>query len=180
MENKRVSISPTTRRWRAAAMVFTLPLFVVMFASAARAQVSAQAAFEKIKALEGVWVGKTATGQEIKTSFRVTSGGSAVMQSIGEGIEEMPTLFHMDNDRLMVTHYCAANNQPRMVLATAESSETILQFRFLDATNLRSPETGHMRDVAFRFLAPDRLSQEWTYRESGKDTSEAFDVVRRK
>ena len=158
----------------------TLALLVVMFASAARAQISAQAAFEKIKALEGVWVGKTASGQEVKTSFRVTSGGSAVMQLIGEGIEEMPTLYHMDNDRLMVTHYCAANNQPRMVLATAESSETTLQFRFLDATNLRSPETGHMRDVAFRFLAPDRLSQEWTYRENGKDTSEAFEVVRRK
>jgi hypothetical protein len=37
-----------------------------------------------------------------------------------------------------------------------------------------------MREVAFRFLAPDRLSQEWTYRENGKDTPEAFDFVRRK
>jgi hypothetical protein len=165
---------------RQISMTLFLMLLVTAFSSGVRAQTSAQAALEKIKALEGDWVVKTTAGQELKSSFRVTSGGGTVMQLMGEGREEMPTLYHMDNGRLMVTHYCAANNQPRMVLATAESSETTLQFRFLDVTNLRSPETGHMREVAFRFLGPDRLRQEWTYRENGKDTSEAFDLVRRK
>lgn len=145
------------------------------------AQSGVAAAFDRIKALEGKWAGKTSEGKPLTTSFHVTSGGSAVLQMLMEGMDhEMPTIYHMDGDRLMATHYCAAKNQPRMVLPAGAPSDGALRFQFLDVTNLASPEAGHMRAVAFVFLSADRVRQEWTYRQSGKDTVDAFEFERQR
>ena len=54
-------------------------------------------------------------GQPLEVTFRMTAGGSALMSEIhGHGPENMITMFHMDGDRLLMTHYCGAGNQPRM------------------------------------------------------------------
>jgi hypothetical protein len=149
--------------------------------AALEAQSGAAAAFDRLKALEGKWAGKTPDGKPLATSFHVTAGGSAVLQMLMEGMEdEMPTLYHLDGDRLMATHYCAAKNQPRMVLAPGSSSDNTLRFQFLDVTNLASPEAGHMRAVAFTFLGPDKLRQDWTYRQNGKESVESFEVERQR
>ena len=91
-------------------------LLVIAGGTLLLAQSGPLGAFEKIKSLTGDWTGKMSGGMAATSSFRVTAGGSAVMQMLGEGTDmEMPTVFHMDGDRLMATHYCAAKNQPRMV-----------------------------------------------------------------
>jgi hypothetical protein len=150
-------------------------------AFALQAQSGAAEAFEKLKALEGQRVGKMPDGMPVTTSFHVTAGGSAVLQMLGEGTEhEMPTLFHMDGTRLMATHYCAAKNQPRMVLAPGAGFSTAMRFQCLDATNLANPEDGHMHAVTMTFPGPDRLRQEWTYRQNGKETVEAFEFERKR
>jgi hypothetical protein len=145
------------------------------------AQSAAARAFEAIKALKGDWEGKMSDGTVVTTSFRTTAAGSAVLQMIGEGTEmEMPTLYHLDGNRLIATHYCAAQNQPRMVLEPGEDPAKTLRFRFLDITNLKSPEAAHMREVAFHFVDRDHVRQEWTYREKGQEKPEVFDLVRKR
>ena len=48
-------------------------------------------------------------------SYKVVSGGSALMETIREpNGTEMVTGFHPDGDRLLMTHYCSLGNQPRM------------------------------------------------------------------
>jgi hypothetical protein len=161
--------------------VATASLLSVFGCSLLMAQSGPVGAFDKIKALSGEWVTKTPDGMSMTSSFRVTAAGSAVMQMLGEGTEhEMPTIYHMDGDRLMVTHYCAAKNQPRMVLDPGQGSGGRLQFEFLDATNLKSPEDGHMRRLALTFIDKDHIRQEWTYRDKGKESTEAFDLVRKR
>jgi hypothetical protein len=158
--------------------VATASLLSVFGCALLMAQSGPVGAFDKIKALSGEWVTKTPDGMSMTSSFRVTAAGSAVMQMLGEGTEhEMPTIYHMDGDRLMATHYCAAQNQPRMVLKPGGEK---LQFEFLDITNLKSPDAGHMRRLAITILDKDHIQQEWTYREKGKDTAETFDLVRKK
>jgi hypothetical protein len=99
---------------------------------------------------------------------------------LGEGVDmEMPTVYHPDGDRLMATHYCAAKNQPRMVLAPDSASSNTLRFQFLDATNLSSPEAGHMHAVAIEFVDKEHIRQHWTYRDHGKETVDIFDFVRK-
>ena len=145
------------------------------------AQSDAGRAFDAIKALKGDWVGKMSGGMEVTTSFRTTAAGSAVLQMLGEGTEmEMPTVFHLDGTRLIATHYCAAQNQPRMVLEQGQDPAKSLKFKFLDITNLKSPEAAHMREVEFRFVDRDHIQQVWTSRENGKDSSDVFDLVRKR
>ena len=73
---------------------------------------NADAAFKKLAALAGEW--KTEDGKASLT-YEVIAGGTAVIErETAEGRPSMVTLYHRDGDRLLLTHYCMAGNQPRM------------------------------------------------------------------
>ena len=136
-------------------------------------------AFEQIKALAGEWEG-VAGSMPVQTSFRVVSAGSAVMNVLGQGTkEEMVTMFHHDGPALMVTHYCAAGNQPRMV-ATSTTNTKVITFTFKDVTNLKSPTSGHMRGLVLTLVDNDHHTEQWTFRQDGKDQTETFTFTRKK
>ena len=69
------------------------------------------------KSLSGSWEGKGSNGQPVQVAYRLTANGSALMSEI-KSKEDMITMFNLDGERLLMTHYCGAGNQPRMV-ATA-------------------------------------------------------------
>jgi hypothetical protein len=136
-------------------------------------------AFEQIKALAGEWEG-TVQGAPVQTSFRVVSAGSAVMNLLKSQNEpEMVTMFHLDGPELMVTHYCSVGNQPRMV-ASSVTHAKVITFTFKDATNLKSPAAGHMRGLVLTMVDPDHHTQQWTFRQDGKDQTETFTFTRKK
>ena len=154
-------------------------VLLLIVAGCAMLPAQSGAAFERIKALDGQWKGKSGDGSPATTSFHTTAAGSAVLQMLGEGGQyEMPTVYHPDGERLMATHYCAAKNQPRMVLAPASAATSTLRFEFLDATNLASPEASHMIGVAIEFVDKDQIRQHWTSLDHGKQTVDIFDFVR--
>jgi len=155
----------------------TLPLLIILAASTCLAQSDAQKAFATIKSFAGSWEGKASNGMEVKDSFRITSNGSAVMSEIS-GHEDMITMFHLDGDRLLMTHYCGAGNQPRMKAISTPDGKTVT-FDFVDATNLASPNDGHMHHVVYT-IDGDRLSEDWYFVKDGKDLHEHFDLQRQK
>jgi hypothetical protein len=103
-------------------------LALLLISTAALGQSIAQKSFEQLKALAGSWEG-TIDGQPLHVSLRVTSMGNALLHEMrGTGPDDPITLFHLDGDRLLLTHYCDAGNQPRMVglfLLTARPSSSI-------------------------------------------------------
>ncbi len=150
---------------------------VVLWAVAALAQSDSRASFEKVKSLEGTWVGKSAKGP-IEVSFRTTSGGSAVMSEIRAADEDMISMFHLDGDRLLMTHYCAAGNQPRMQ-ATASPDGKTFTFDFIDGTNL-TLAAGHMQRMVLTILDESHHSEDWTFLQpDGKEHREHFDLQRK-
>lgn len=136
-------------------------------------------AFDKIKSLAGNWEG-TAKGEKVTANYKVMSAGSAVMLFMpGEKPgDEMVTVFHPDNEKLMVTHYCSAKNQPRMVMVSG-SDPNVIKFEFLDATNLPSPDAPHMVGLTLKVLDPNHHIQSWTFSMNGKPHSEDFDLRRK-
>jgi hypothetical protein len=136
-------------------------------------------AFDKIKSLAGDWEG-TAFGQQVTASYKVMSAGSAVMlYEPGEKPgEEMVTIFHPDHQKLMVTHYCSAKNQPRMVMVP-DKDPNVIKFEFLDATNLPSPDAPHMVGLTLNLLDANHHTQTWTFLANGKAQSEDFDLRRK-
>jgi hypothetical protein len=154
-------------------------LFTVLAVSAALAQSDAQKSFDKLKTLVGSWQGKSADGKPVQISFRDTAGGTALMSEITAGEEDMISMIHLDGDRLLLTHYCPAGNQPRMKASLSPDGKTIM-FDFVDATNLSSPEAGHMHHAVFTFGDADHHSEEWDWMDHGKGMREVFELQRAK
>ena len=78
------------------------------------------ARFEFLKRLEGTWIatgGPDEHGSSV-FEFRVTAGGHAIeeREMIGTPME-MLTVYHMEGDNLVATHYCMLGNQPRVKAA---------------------------------------------------------------
>jgi hypothetical protein len=139
------------------------------------------AGFERLKSLAGDWQEKDPDGNDLKVSYRVVSGGSALVETIENAKEpSMVTLYHVDGERLMVTHYCSSGNQPRMVAEAPIGEIKILNFKFFDVSNLSNPSEGHMRNLAITFHDQDHIKQVWTWRMDGKDQMTTFDLVRKK
>lgn len=134
-------------------------------------QSPAQRAFERFKSLSGQWEGKSTKGWSEKSTWRVIAGGSCVMH-IGFDAhpnETMATMFHMDGEHLMLTHYCVARNQPRLrATEISEDGKTIV-FTFLDSTNLPSRDKGHMDKAVYTFESDERYTTQWTWYQDGQE-----------
>ena len=155
-----------------------ITLLLVLATSAAFAASAAQKSFEELKSLDGSWEGKAPDGQTVQVAYRVTGNGSAVMSEI-KGHADMISMFNLDGDRLLMTHYCGAGNQPRMVASTSPDGKT-LTFDFLDATNLASPDDGHMTRLVLSMTDANHHTEEWIYSDHGKQEKEVFQLWRKK
>jgi hypothetical protein len=112
-------------------------------------------------------------------TFRPTSGGTAILSEITGKGEEMVTMFHMDNGRVLATHYCGVGNQPRMQASMSPDGKTIT-FTFVDATNLASPNSGHMDRLVLTLADAEHHSEDWTFLMDGKEMNEHFELSRSK
>lgn len=143
---------------------------------------TAGAGFDKLKSLVGEWEGNmNEAGQQFPatTSFRLVSDGSVLMNVLGAGTpHEMVTMFHLDNSDLLVTHYCAAHNQPRMRLVPS-SEQNVMTFEFKDATNLSSPTASHMVSLKITFVNANHHIEDWTSIENGNKSTSRFDFHRK-
>ena len=137
------------------------------------ANAAAGSDFDKMKALVGQW---DATSPEGKTriTFQLISEGSALMETMSR--ESMVTVYHPDGDSIMMTHYCAAGNQPRMRAQSSQGNAIV--FQFVDAANLKGSADGHMRRLVIKFLDKDHVTEEWTWKADGKETTSVFHLQR--
>ena len=151
-------------------------LIIILSASFVSAGSDARKTFDQLKGLEGNWAGTNSQGQPLQVTFRLTAGGSALMcEIVGKGPENMITMFHMDGDRLLMTHYCGAGNQPRMKVVSSDAKS--VSFEFFDGTNI-APGDGHMQHVTFSQPDADHHIEEWVFLDHGKETKEVFTLAR--
>ena len=143
----------------------------------ASAQTDAQKAFTAIKTLPGSWEATTSEGP-VEVTFKTVSGGSAVMSEI-LGHADMISMIHLDGpDKLLLTHYCSIGNQPRMQASVSPDGKRIT-FNFLDATNLSTPDAGHMQKMVLTIVDDNHHTEEWVFADHGKEHKELFDLHRK-
>lgn len=127
----------------------------------AHGAVTPEQAFASIKSLKGHWHGPAAMkGMPPSHSvFRVTAGGSAVQETIFPGTPmEMLSVYHMDKGHLLMTHYCALGNQPRMKLNAKKSTPRELVFDFDGGTNFNPRRDKHMHSLSLKLSAAGKAA----------------------
>jgi hypothetical protein len=169
-------------RTRISALIILVLNFAVLFAAEEKqSKIASSPAYDKMKTLAGSWEGAANEGGKqvpANTRFQLVAGSSVLAGWLAEGTpHEMVTMFHMDGNDLMATHYCAAHNQPRMVLVSGGDPNRLV-FKFKDGTNIQ-PDVGHMHQVAFIIDGPNHHIEEWTYLQNGKEETTRFDFKRK-
>ena len=150
-----------------------LPLLLVATSAFAQSQKS----FDLMKSLAGTWEGKASNGQTATEIYRVASNGSVVMSEL-PGDNNMISMYTVDGNRLLLTHYCSMGNQPRMAGTIGADGKT-LDFEFVDATNLASPDAGHIHRAVLTLVDSNHLTEDWYFMQGDKEKHEHFDLQRK-
>ncbi len=137
------------------------------------------AAYARLKTLVGDWEADTPMGKSHVSYTLIAGGTSLVERETGEKMPEMLTVYYLDGDRLLLTHYCMAGNQPRMQARSFNAETGELAFQFLDATNLPNAGAGHMHNATIRIADHDHFSSVWEFYEDGqKKMAHPFEYTR--
>jgi hypothetical protein len=141
----------------------------------------AQKSFDQLKALAGTWHAKVSIdppmkamgdGTVVDVSLRITSRGNALVHEMGElkaqddptKVDHPVTMFYLDNDRLLLTHYCDAGNRPRMAARVSPDGKTV-EFDFLDVAG--NTQYGNMYHAVFTFIDANHHTEDWTFKMKG-------------
>lgn len=124
-------------------------------ATAPAAPSEAKKAFAKLKTLAGSWQGKV-MDISINFTIRAASSGTAILHegnaSGGGPPNHEITMFYVDGDRLLATHYCDAGNRSRWE-GKISPDEKAIEFSFLDVTG--STRGGYLKDMVITLIDAD-------------------------
>ncbi len=133
---------------------------------------NSRAAFNRLKGLAGTW-SSTAGGRSSTMAYKLTGNGSVLMEEMGG----MATAYYLDGDKLTLTHFCGAGNQPRMRIR--EMSDRHMSFEMFDITNLADPRAYHTTHLDIRFLEGERVSLAYRGVTNGEVSTQTF-ILQRK
>ena len=155
-----------------------MALFVVALAAFAADKTKSEEAFDRLASLKGEWNGQI-DGVNTTLIYTLTANGSALMEQCRpEKGPEMITMFTVDGDHLIATHYCSARNQPQMATSPITDAQKPLEFSLVRVTGLQSPDDFHNTGLTVIQDDNDHLTQEWSYQHKGKTGKNIFRFTR--
>ena len=129
-------------------MSYTLILSLALMVSSVWAATTSLNHYKTLTLLEGDWILSPANDQEggatkkgpaaklvgtenTAISFKVIGKGSTIQENLLPGTgKEMATMYHCndfkDCSKVQATHYCAKQNQPELVLDTANTTDNVI------------------------------------------------------
>jgi hypothetical protein len=131
---------------------------------------------EFLMGLAGTWV--VASGPEEMPGdsvweFRITAGGHAVEEREMAGSPmEMLTIYNMDGNELVATHFCMLGNQPHMVASRRVENDSLSFACDGKPGNTHSHDEQHVHGWTIQRDGDDKLILSGELSENGK-TSEA-------
>jgi hypothetical protein len=158
--------------------VVGMALFVLASAALAVDKTKSEEAFDRLASLKGEWKGEI-NGVNTTLIYTLTANGSALMEECRpEKGPEMITMFTIDGDRLIATHYCSAKNQPQMATSAITDAQKPLAFLLIRVTGLKSTDEWHNTGLTVIQEDNDHLTQEWSYQFKGKTGKNIFHFTR--
>lgn len=125
-------------------------------------QSDAKKAFEQLKTLSGSWQG-TVMNISINITIRSASSGTAILHEMNT--EKGPpdheiTMFYVEDDRLLATHYCDGGNRARFAGKISPDGKSV-EFSFLDVTG--STKGGLVKRMVFTTTDANKHGIEFTF-----------------
>jgi len=147
-------------------------ILTLLAAERAVTPADAKAIFARFQSFAGTWKARSTKGWTETNTYEVAAKGSVVVNRSffdDEPNDGMLTTIYLDGDRLLMTHYCEARNQPTLVAATIDDATKRVVFRYVSGTNMKSRETGHMDSAVFEFVDESHVRSRWSWYASGKE-----------
>ncbi len=120
--------------------VLTAFILVAVSSPVIAGQPSPQAVFDQLKTLQGDW--RSTSGATI-ANFRLIANGSSIVETwTMSPTRQSMTVYTMDGERIIATHYCPQGNAPRLELSNTGADGTH-HFVFLDGANLQKEDRSH-------------------------------------
>lgn len=122
----------------------------------------------RMKELVGTWKGVSSDDEksEIVVDYKLSSGGTVVVETISPGTtHEMTTVYYDEGGKLAMAHYCMLGNHP--ILHLIKSSDSELDF---DAGKGTLEDQMHMHTLDITFSGKNEMTQRWVALEKGKES----------
>ncbi|HSX59822.1 MAG TPA: hypothetical protein VLF18_06455 [Tahibacter sp.] len=126
------------------------------------AESGARVAFEQLKGLAGDWRSEK-QGNATVVNYAVIANGTTVVENwtMSPTLRSM-TVYTLDGDRLIATHYCPQGNAPRLQWMRTDADGTH-RFEFVDGANLQDPSGSHEHAFRMRIDASGTLRRSEVY-----------------
>jgi hypothetical protein len=124
---------------------------------------AASATFDRLKGLAGTWNAtmQAPDGEKTTVAYDVSAGGTVVQETLFVGSPmEMITMYTVDGDSIVATHYCSGDNRPTLRLNTAKSKGDELVFDFVNVSG--KTQQGYINGVTMKFGADGRFEESWS------------------
>jgi hypothetical protein len=156
----------------------TMIALLLVAASLRADKTKSEEAFDRLATLKGEWSGEQ-EGVKISLIYTLTANGSALMEEFRpESGAVMITMFTVDGDHLIATHYCSAKNQPQMITSAITDVQKPLAFSLARITGLKSADDWHNTGLTIIQADNEHLTQEWTYQSKEKSGKRIFRYTR--
>lgn len=123
------------------------------------------------KDLKGTW--SIQSGEKklsAKVVYDLASRDSIVTEYFGKEL----SVFHLDGEELLMTHFCNRGSHPRLKLKQGGATG-VVEFEMLDITNLKDPASGsHVQRVRYQLLQPNQLNLEIIWRKGNTEETEKY------
>lgn len=133
----------------------------------------------QLASLVGEWRG-VGDSAGVSVTYTLVADGSALVEEFrpSQG-SAMMTMFSVDGDHLLATHYCSAGNQPQMTTsALTRSPVRSLDFSLVRITGMKTTGDWHNTPLEVLLEDEDHFMQRWTYLDQGKTGTRVFHFER--
>ncbi len=148
--------------------IFALIVFACFCSTLRADEYDAARLFSQLKDFEGEWR-ITEPSRDTIVTFEVIASGSAVVERwTMSPTRTSMTVYALDGDDLIVTHYCPQENAPRLKLVRTDSNG-IHRFSFLDGLNLQDKEGSHQHAFWMQVKSSSQFVRGETYIKNGSE-----------
>ncbi|MEZ0393284.1 MAG: hypothetical protein ACAH59_13780 [Pseudobdellovibrionaceae bacterium] len=148
---------------------------IILFQCTSFASGSASSSFDFLKALKGKWAIQF-EGKPIPVEMTYDEGSknSIVTEQFGKEL----SVFYIDGDDLLMTHFCNIGNQPRLKLKPNTLSN-LIEFETFDITNVKDESSPHVKKIIYKIIDNKNFDLEIVWKKGAILESEKYSLTKK-